>query len=277
MNFESNLIQGPGIVALSEVISNKSAWRYLQALLLENQKHNMTNEAERALAEAVSRSHSIVVCSASIQCPYQLKEINDALLYNGDQLRLARRDHQAKEGTLKERKRTEIELFFDSIAADESADVEEVVIVGDQKFLTLEEAEKAKSGEAFATNTSVKMVKMELLGLQDDFAAAFGDAIAWNDTLERVSVDSNSITGAGMKALFAGLGRNNSIVEFQCRHQKKMMATLDEDALPDLLAPNTTILKLGVDVRSKLVKLKLDRIINANVDRIRKQRAKTKC
>mmetsp|Transcript_7032 Transcript_7032/g.15249 ORF Transcript_7032/g.15249 Transcript_7032/m.15249 type:complete len:247 (-) Transcript_7032:197-937(-) len=243
--------------------------------MMENQQHSMTNEAERALAEAVSRSPSIVVCSASIQSPYKLKEINDTLLYNGDQLRLARRDHQTKEGTLKDRKRTEIEVYFDSIALNES-DVEEVEIVGDQKFLTLHDAEKAKSGEAFATNTSVKSVKMTHLGLQDDFAQMFGDAIANNTTIERVCIDSNSITGTGMKAIFAGLGQNSSIVEIQCRHQKKLMATLDEDALPNLLASNTSILKLGIDVRSKLVKLKLDRIVNANVDRARKRRASAK-
>jgi len=275
LNFESNLIHGPGIEALSEVILNESAWKYLQAIMMENQQHSMTNEAERALAEAVSRSPSIVVCSASIQSPYKLKEINDTLLYNGDQLRLARRDHQTKEGTLKDRKRTEIEVYFDSIALNES-DVEEVEIVGDQKFLTLHDAEKAKSGEAFATNTSVKSVKMTHLGLQDDFAQMFGDAIANNTTIERVCIDSNSITGTGMKAIFAGLGQNSSIVEIQCRHQKKLMATLDEDALPNLLASNTSILKLGIDVRSKLVKLKLDRIVNANVDRARKRRASAK-
>lgn len=200
-----------------------------------------------------------------------IQEINDAILYNMDQLRLARRDHQAKEGTLKERKRNETELYFDSIAADES-NITDVELVGDQKFLTLDDEEKTRSGHSFATNTNVRTIKMELLGLDDSFAEAFGESIAQNNTLEVVNIDSNKITGTGMKNIFAGLGKNSSIEEFQVRHQHKAMATLDEDALPDLLAPNTSILKLGVDVRSKLVKMKLDRIVNANRDRLRKLR-----
>jgi len=51
---------------------------------------------------------------------------------------------------------------------------------------------------------------------------------------------------------------------------------LDEEALPDLIASNTSILKLGVDVRNKLVRMKLDKIINANRDRVRKLRLDAK-
>ncbi|KAL7544244.1 hypothetical protein ACHAWF_007633 [Thalassiosira exigua] len=275
LNLESNLLQGPGIEALSEVIANDNAWKFLQAVMLENQKHSMAGEAEKALANAVRHSASIVVCSVSIRCPYQLKDINDQLLYNMDQLRLARRDHQAKEGTLKERKRTEMELFFDSIAANDSSIIE-VELVGDQKFLTLDEEEKAKSGAAFATNTSIQNVKMELLGLGDSFGAAFGESIAHNCTIKKVNIDCNSLSGVGIKALFSGLGQNSSIEEFQVRHQQKVMASLDEDALPDLIASNTTILKLGVDIRNQLVRMRLDKIINANRDRLRKLRAESK-
>ena len=275
MNLESNLLQGPGIEALSELIKNETAWKYLQAVLLENQKHGMTSKAERALADAVSCSPSIVVCSVSIRCTFQLKDINDAILYNMDQLRVARREQQAKDGTLKERTRNAMELYFDSIAANES-NITEVELVGEQKFLTLEEEEKTKSGAAFSTNSSVRTIKMELLGLDDSFVKAFGEAIAKNSTIEKVNIDSNAITGIGMRALFAGLGKNDTIAELTVRHQKKVMATLDEEALPDLIASNTSILKLGVDVRNQLVRMKLDKIINANRDRVRKLRLDAK-
>eukprot|EP00581_Thalassiosira_minuscula_P011804 CAMPEP_0183722920 /NCGR_PEP_ID=MMETSP0737-20130205/14724_1 /TAXON_ID=385413 /ORGANISM="Thalassiosira miniscula, Strain CCMP1093" /LENGTH=1068 /DNA_ID=CAMNT_0025953167 /DNA_START=6 /DNA_END=3212 /DNA_ORIENTATION=- len=275
INFESNLLEGRGIEALSEVIKNDSTWRFLQAILLENQRNHMTGEAERALADAVNLSPSIVVCSASIRDLYAVKDITDAILFNMDQLRLARRDHQAKEGTLKDRERNETELYFDSIASNESTETE-VELVGDHSFVRLDDEEKAKSGAAFKDNTSVRTIKMEVLGLDDNFAIAFGESIANNSTIEKVNIDSNAITGFGMKALFAGLGKNNTIDEFQVRHQKKPMATLDEEALPDLLAPNTALLKLGIGVRSQLVRMQLDKIINANRDRVRKERLKSK-
>mmetsp|Transcript_18673 Transcript_18673/g.40415 ORF Transcript_18673/g.40415 Transcript_18673/m.40415 type:complete len:120 (+) Transcript_18673:252-611(+) len=113
---------------------------------------------------------------------------------------------------------------------------------------------------------------MELLGLDNSFAEAFGEAIAKNNTIEKVNIDSNAITGVGVKALFAGLGKNSSIEDFQVRHQHRVMSTLDEESLPELLESNTSILKLGVDVRSQLVKMRLDKIINANRDRLRKLR-----
>ena len=203
------------------------------------------------------------------------KDINDSILYNMDQLRLARRDHQKKEGTLKERTHNGMELYFDRIA-DDDPDITEVDLVGDKNFLTLDEEAKCHSGYTFATNTIIRTVKMELLGLDDDFAEAFGEAIAVNETIKKVNIDSNAITGEGMKALFEGLGENTSIEDFQARHQHKVMSTLDEEALPGLLEPNTTLLKLGVDIRSDLVRMQLDRIINANRDRVRKMRFEAK-
>merc|ERR1712127_1072589 len=168
-----------------------------------------------------------------------------------------------------------MELYFDGIAANES-DIAEVELIGVQGFLALKHEERTKTGVAFSTNTSVKSVKMQLLQLDDSFAKAFGESISNNNTLKKVNIDSNVITGTGMKALFEGLSRNSSIDEFQVRHQKKPMATLDEEVLPDLLASNTSVLTLGVDVRNQLVRMKLDKIINANRDRVRKLRVETK-
>ena len=60
---------------------------------------------------------------------------------------------------------------------------------------------------------------------------------------------------------------NSSIEEFQVRHQKKAMATVDEDELSDMLASNTTLVKLGVDVQSQAVRMKLEKIITDNRNR----------
>lgn len=60
---------------------------------------------------------------------------------------------------------------------------------------------------------------------------------------------------------------NCSIEEFHVRHQKKAMATVDEDELPDMLASNTTLVKLGVDVQSQAVRMKLEKIITDNRNR----------
>ena len=114
---------------------------------------------------------------------------------------------------------------------------------------------------------------MECLGLDDSFAEAFGEAIAKNSTIKRVSLSNNAITGTGMKALFAGLGKNSSIEEFHVRHQIEAMSSADEEALLELLADNNTIIKVGVDISNKMVKMKLGKITFSNRDQRRKLRS----
>jgi len=275
LNLESNLLQGKGIEALARLIRHDLSLRYLQVLMLENQGKTMTSDAETALATAIGHSNSLVVCSLRVRGALEKKEIDDIVAYNMDHLRQARREHAAKSGTLKTRKRNDMEQYFDKIAANDES-ITQVDIVGDQKFLTLKSAEKVKTGAAFATNTNIKTLKMQKLGLDDDFAKQLGESLAKNTTLEKVVIDSNSISGVGIKALFAGLGQNSTIVEFQVRHQSKTMASTDEQPLPELLEPNKTIIKLGVDCRDQLIKMKLDKVTNNNREHQRKLRAAAK-
>jgi hypothetical protein len=77
-------------------------------------------------------------------------------------------------------------------------------------------------------------------------------------------LDSNALSGDGLKALFSGLAKNTSIVEMQVRHQSKTMNSTDEEPLPELLDPNKRILKLGIDLRIQLAKTKVNRKLNQN-------------
>lgn len=165
-----------------------------------------------------------------------------------------------------------MEEFFDKIASDDP-NITEVKIVGNIKFQSLSEEEKVKAGSVFAQNTHVKCVMMSTLGLDDEFAEALGKSIASNITIEKLLLDSNSFSGGGMKALFKGLSQNTSIVEMQVRHQTKKTSTKDEDLLPELLEPNETIVKLGIDLRSQLAKMKIDKQLNRNRERQRKLRS----
>jgi hypothetical protein len=275
LNLETNLLQGPGLEAIAKVIRNEDAWKYLQVLMLENQKKPHTSDAEEALADAIVFSPSIAVCSFRVRGGLQRQQINNTVAANVDVLRQARREHAAKAGTLKERKRNEIEQYFDKIAANDSS-ITAVDLVGDAKFLALKSDEKTKAGAAFANNTNVKSVKMVKLQLDDKFANALGEALEKNNTIEKLLLDSNVFSGDGIKLIFAGMGKNSSVVELQVRHQSKTMASSDEDALPDLLEPNNTIIKLGVDSRNQLVTMKLDRKTNENREHQRKLRAQAK-
>ena len=275
LNLETNVIQGPGLESLSKAIEHSECLKYLQVILLENQKKVTTTDAESALANAVLTSQSIVVCGHRFRHGLERTNVNNQISANIDILRQARREHATKTGTLKTRKRNDMEQYFDKIAANDSS-ITSVDLVGDTKFLGLKPAERTKTGDAFAMNTHVKVIKMVKLGLDDDFAKAFGSSLATNETLEKVVIDSNNISGVGIQALLQGLAENTNLIELQVRHQSKTMSSSEEDSLPDIIEPNKCITKLGIDARNQLVKMKLDRMTNANREHQRKLRAAAK-
>jgi hypothetical protein len=272
LNLESNVLAQDGLLALSKTIAAPNVWRYLQVLKLENQKMPFTSNAEEALGEAVLQSPSLVVVSLRVRGGLERQQINNTVATNIDNLRQARREHGSKMGTLKERKRNEMELYFDKVASNADPSITTVDLTGNLKFLGLNANERTKTGEAFATNTTVKTIKMVKLKLDDKWAEAFGKALACNSTLEKVCIDSNDISGAGIKSLLEGLGKNTSISDFQVRHQSKTLASADEQALPDLMKDNKSVVKLGVDARNQVVKMQLDKKCNENREYQRKQR-----
>jgi hypothetical protein len=275
INAETNYITEPGVVALSKCISSPTALKYLQVVRLENQKALMTSKAELALAKAMCVNRSVVRMSLRVRNLLERQQINKYVVRNVDFLRQARRRHAIETGTLQERKRTEMEQFFDKIAADDPS-ITEVNLVGNQRFLSLNEEEKLKAGAAFANNTHIKTVMMSTLQLDDKFAEALAKALETNSSIEKLLLDSNAIAGDGMKTLFSGLAKNSSIVEMQVQHQSKVTNSSDEELLPDILEPSKTITKLGIDLRNQLAKMKIDRKLNMNREVQRKLRAQVK-
>lgn len=276
LNLESNVLGEEGVVALSRCIAG-SYWPYLQVIKLDNQKMPLTSDAEEALGEAVLQSPSLVVVSLRARCGLARQQINNTVQQNIDNLRLARTKHAKKNGTFQERrKRNEMEQFFDKIAANSDSTLTEVNLVGNIKFLGLNPTERLKAAASFATNTHVKQITLCQLKLDDTFATALGEALVTNVTLEKVVLDSNAFSGNGLKDLMKALAQNTSITEFQVRHQSKAISSADEELLPALLADNTVLLKLGVDVRTPLARMQLDRKTNENREYQRKQRAATK-
>lgn len=271
INLESNLLDEEGVVALSKAIAHPQVWKRLQVLKLENQKLPFTAEAEQALAEAILESPSIVAVSLSLMGGLERQQINNTVAANLDNLRQARRKHKESQGILQERKRNEMEQFFDKIAQNDPS-ITAVDLVGNIKFLGLNPTERTKAGEAFASNSHVKTIKMVNLKLDDPFAAALGWALSQNTTIETIVLDSNDISGLGMRSLFQGLGQNSRVTEVQVRHQSKTTSSTDEKSLPSLLESNQTILKLGIDLRDQVVRLQLDRKTNENREFQRKRR-----
>lgn len=275
INAETNYLTEPGIVALAKCISDPDTLRHLQSVKLENQKTQLSSKAEFALARAMCVNRSVIAMSLRVRNLLERQQINNYVVRNIDFLRQARRRNAIETGTLQKRKRNEMEIFFDRIESNDPS-ITQVEIVGSQKFKGLSDDEKVKAAEAFARNTHVKVVIMSALGLDDRFAQALGESLASNNTIEKLSLDSNSISGVGLKELFSGLAKNSSVSDMQARHQSKKTGSGEEDLFPDILEPNKSVIKLGIDLRSSLAKMKIDRKMSQNREHQRKLRCQSK-
>lgn len=256
LNFETNFINERGCVALSKMLASTKSVRYLQVLRLENQKGMLTSKGEFALCRAMFANRSIVVISLQFRGLNEKRQIHHYLSRNVDFLRQARQRHYKKTGT--GRKRNEMEVYFDKVAANDKS-ITEVNLPNNRKFHSLSLEEKVKAAHAFANNSHVKVVNLNGCELDDQFAEAMGKSLLSNKTIEKLSLENNGISGAGIRHLFEGVSKNPCLIELRLHKQSKMIATADEDVLADLLESNTVLTKLGIDFRSQNALVKVDR------------------
>ena len=273
VNFETNYINEPGMVALSKLIASQTTCRYLQVVRLENQVNMTKSKAETALARAMYANRSVVVMSLRVRNMLERQQISEAIVRNVDLLRKARQKHYKDTGT--QRERNKMEQFFDKIAADDPS-IAEVALAGDRKFLSLSQEEMLKAASSFATNTHVKKINFNSCSIDDDFTEALAKTFETNCTIEKVSLEGNSISGDGIKDLFQGLAKNRKISELRLYNQSKMVVRADEDYLADFLESNHTIMKIGMDLRSQMARVKLDRQLGHNRNNELRQSAQAK-
>ena len=269
VNFETNYINETGIVALSKLIASPDAWRYLQVVRLENQYDMLKTKAESALARAMWVNRSVVVMSLQVRNLLERQRISDSIVRNVDLLREARQKYNKATG--KNRERNEMEIFFDKIAANDPS-IKEVEVAGNHRFLSLSKEERLKAASSFAANSHVISINFSFCSIDDAFAEALALAFEDNSTIEEIFLEDNAISGVGIKALFQGLAKNNSIRELTLYNQSKTVTSSDEEFLADLLEPNKTILKLGIGLRSQMALIKLDQKLRYNRNLLLKKR-----
>ncbi len=273
LNFETNFINVDGVTALAKMIASPMSLRFLQVVRLENQKFLLKSKGELALARAMRVNFSIVVMSLSIRNLMERQQISKYVLRNVELIRQARQRHFKVTG--QRRERNDVEKFFDKVAENDSS-IDEVDLVGNKRFLTLTSEEKTKAASSFATNTNVTILNLNSCGIDDEFAVALAQALKRNNGISKVSLEGNAISGVGITALFEALAKNSSIEEMRLHKQSKTMNTSEEHLLPDILLPNITLTRLGLDLRTTMAQVKLDKKLNLNRNTQLKLRAEAK-
>ena len=269
LNLETNFIDGPGVTAIARCIANPDTWKYLQAVKLDNQKRLISSDAEDELARSLCVNRSVIKLSLRVRNLLERRKINDYITRNVDFLRQARHWHAVQTGTLKVRARNKVEELFDRVSANDPAIVA-VELIADQVFLTLHPDEVIKAARSFKANTHVKKIKMSGLRLDDKFATELAKAIKGTETIESIDLETNMIGSEGVMALIDCLSSSNAVTELQLRHQNKCVSSTDEEKIDDLLANNSVILKLGLDLRSTIARHTLDRKLRQNQELKRK-------
>lgn len=192
---------------------------------------------------------------------------------NVEFIRQARQRHFKAIG--KQRERNAVEKFFDKIA-DNDDSIVEVDLIGNKRFLTLAPEEKRKAATSFAMNTNVKSIILNSCGIDDEFVINFASSLKRNNTISKIHLEGNEISGVGITALFSALAENSSVEELRLHKQSKTMNTSEEHTLADILRPNTTVTKLGIDLRTKMSEVQLDKKLALNRNKSLKLRAESK-
>jgi len=225
------------------------------------------------LWRAMRVNFSIVVMGLRVRNLMERQQISKYVQRNVEFIRQARQRHLKATG--QQRERNQVEKFFDRIAENDDT-INEVDLVGKKRFLTLTREEKTRAARSFATNTHVKIVNLNSCGIDDDFTMAFAISLKRNCTIKRVLLEDNSISGIGITALFKALAENSSIEEMRLHKQSKTMNTSEEHMLADILQPNNTIIKLGLDLRTTAAQVQIDRKLGLNHNISLKLRAESK-
>ncbi|KAG7358582.1 hypothetical protein IV203_015171 [Nitzschia inconspicua] len=273
VNFETNFINVGGIVALAALIASPNTFKYLQVVRLENQHLMLKSKAELALARAMRVNYSVVVMSITVRNLMERQQISKFVVRNLDFIRQARLRHLKATG--QQRKRNQVERLFDNVAQDDPT-IDTVDMTGVKRFLTLTREEKLKAARSIATNKHVRTIRLNSSGIDDAFVTELGKALEANNTVESIMLEGNDISGEGITALFRSLAKNTSVEEVRLHKQSKLIHTSDEHVLAEILEPNSTLTKVGIDLRTTMAQVQLNKKLELNRNLSLKMKAASK-
>jgi leiomodin len=225
------------------------------------------------LAKAMRINYSVVVLSLRIRNLMERQQISKYVVRNVEFIRQARQRYFKATG--QQRERNQVEKYFDRIAQNDPT-IQEVSMVGNKRFLTLTSDEKVRAAQSFGDNTHARTVNLTACGIDDEFVIALASSLQRNKAIERLYLEGNDISGDGITALFEALAKNTCVEELRLHKQSKLLNTSDEHLLADILEPNTTITKLGIDLRTTMAQVAIDRKLTLNRNLSLKLRAESK-
>lgn len=103
--------------------------------------------------------------------------------------------------------------------------------------------------EAIKTNTHLKKLSIVNTRSNDGVAKALASMLQINRVLEVLNIESNFMTGEGIKAILEALVSNDVLKEFRLDNQRQQFGNQVEMEIAEILTNNQTLLKLGYQFR----------------------------
>ena len=285
LDLEKNHISDSSIEALADCLDDKKTWRYLQTLKVKNQKTMdtgktvyLSRDSEFAIAKALCTNVSLLRLNITVRHPAVKLKVESYLKRNLDlmfqvretvlELPEGQKEHQRAE-------RNDLEQIIDRLADNDPATWNLQVEVADQRFLSLKRHDVLKLGRAFAVNKFLTEIRLQQVGLDDEFADTLGISLASNSVIRILNLDENRISGRGIQSIFAGLAKNKSVIEVQIMSQTADQLTdEEEEELVKFMDENESITKVGLNLSSKVIS-DITKILTRNQQlRFKRQRAK---
>ncbi|KAF4017455.1 hypothetical protein G4228_009079 [Cervus hanglu yarkandensis] len=126
--------------------------------------------------------------------------------------------------------------------------------------------------KALETNTHVKYFSLAATRSNDPVATAFADMLRVNKNLKSLNMESNFITGIGIRALIDALKENETLMELKIDNQRQQLGTAVELEMANMLEENTNILKFGYQFTQQGPRTRAANAITKNNDLVRKRR-----
>lgn len=126
--------------------------------------------------------------------------------------------------------------------------------------------------KAMERNTTVTKFSLAATRSNDPIAVAFGEMLRENKTLRSLNLESNFITGVGVKALVDALRDNDVLTEIKIDNQRQQLGTTVEMEIAKMLEDNNSIVKFGYHFNQQGPRSRAAAAITKNNDLVRRRR-----
>ncbi|KAJ8398436.1 hypothetical protein AAFF_G00426910 [Aldrovandia affinis] len=128
--------------------------------------------------------------------------------------------------------------------------------------------------QAMKTNSNVRTLSIAATHSSDPVAFAAAEMLQANKSLQSLNIESNFITGVGMKAIIKALAVNTTLTEIKIDNQRQQLGDSVEMEIAKMLEKNPTIVRIGYHFTQQGPRTRAAMAITRNTDILRQQRVR---